>query len=331
MTFFPPARIFPVMSTTFRNILADTSAFARGANDFFSTPPGLPRHSGTEFLGGVFTVAATTLAFGTFLVTETGNAILSEIKRLRRLREPRPESPSLRGTPSAAEIASDWAEKPRTLAIRLRLGSRLADLGPTLDSGTRYDVAGTGAKRIAARGPGLKGWLAGHRIEANYSTLMKYKLLAVRLRNLLELDERLPLEWLLPGGTPDSAIPADLQNPYAAARRRLQGLLRTHRNFSRLKKHVETALGIPRLLTVRRHARRSGQPVQDCRVPAKRKALRCSPMVLGDRSVLFEDNLLEATRREVLLFLQTPDLPPRLDKLRRRAIGWFREKAAGVT
>lgn len=265
--------------------------------------------------------AVGTLAFGAFLVTDTGFAILSEIKRRRRLREPRPESPSLRGSPTDAELAADCLSRPRTLAVRLRLGSRLTDLEPTLDSAPRYDVSPTGARRIAARGPGLKGWLDDHRIPMNYSTLMKYRKLAVRLRQLLQLDVRMPLEWLLPGEIPTLPVPPELAGQYRAARRRLARLLHEHRNFSRLKRHVECALGVPELLAVRRNARRAQQAAGHRR---RRTKLPTVPSVtVGERTVVLHPVRLERTRRDVLLFLEAPDLPPKLDKLRQRAIEWL--------
>ena len=64
------------------------------------------------------TVTAT--AFTAFLVTETGAAILDEIHRRQRIRLPRPESPSLRGTPTPGELADACAAIPRKLLERLR-------------------------------------------------------------------------------------------------------------------------------------------------------------------------------------------------------------------
>ena len=238
--------------------------------------------------------AASATAFGASLATDAGRALLAELRRRARLRAPVPSVPSLRGAPTPDELADDWASSPRTLVVRLRLGSRLADLEPTLDTGNHYKTSPTGAKRIASRGPGFKGWLADRRIPANYGTLMRYKRLAVRLRTLLDLDARLPLEWLLPGAAPQMSLPADLRNQYCTSRRKLSRLLRAHWNFSRLQRHVDEALGIPRLPTLRR--------------------LRAAPL---------DDFLLENTKREFTAFLRSPDLPPRLEGLRCQALSWF--------
>jgi hypothetical protein len=129
-----------------------------------------------------------------------------------------------------------------------------------------------------------------------YSTLMRYMCLAVRLRALLGLDERLPLEWLLPGAAASAKVPAELRMQYAASRRKLARLMREHWNFSRLQSHVDEALGLRRLPHPRRAA---GHPLDEV--------------------------LAENTRRELVEFLQAHDLPPRLEKLRREAVFGFLE------
>lgn len=240
-------------------------------------------------------------ALGAWLADTTGRAILSELRRRARLRAPRPPSPSLRGTPSPEEFAADAAVQPRTLAVRLRIGSRLADLAPTLDCGNHYDVSPTGAKRIRGRGRGVRGWLEDNRVGMNYSTLMRYMRLAVRLRALLALDERLPLEWLLPGAAASADVPPALQAQYAAAKRKLARLMREHWNFSRLQLHVDRALGLRRLPRPGRAGRKQ-----------------------------FDETLAENTRRELADFLQARDLPPRLEKLRREAVAGFLVPRSGA-
>lgn len=302
-----------------RRILSNTSRVAQDASCLVRESHPLLAPFALAAFGGI-----TLAAFGTFVLTETGGAILSEIRRRHRLAAPRPASPSLRGTPGRDEIAADCTELPRTLRVRLRLGSRLADLAPVLDAAPRCTVSSTGARRFASRGPGLKGWLEENRIETGYSTLIKYRTLAIRLRQLLALDARLPLEWLLPGSVPDAALPADLRAAYVTAKRRLSKLLREHPNASRLRRHVDAALGIPRLLRIRRATRRARQAAGERRWAAKRQDIHCESVVLGDRCVLLDESLVESTKREFVLFLKSPDLPPRLDALRNRALAWLR-------
>ena len=291
---FPP--VFPTLSSmnhrlrhTLREaagIAGDTARFYAGA---FALSVVLP-----VAVAGVAALSAA--ALGTWIAGTTGRAILSELRRRARLRAPRPPSPSLRGTPTPRELAVDAAVKPRTLEVRLRLGSRLADLAPTLDSGNQYDISPSGAKRIRGRGRGVRGWLADNRVKVNYSTLMRYMRLAVRLRTLLGLDDRLPLEWLLPGAAPGGEVPRELQSQYSTAKRKLARLLRENWNFSRLQSHVDNALGLRRL-------------------PRPGRA--------GRRSRPLDEALAENVRCELAAFLQERDLPPRLAALQREALAGF--------
>jgi hypothetical protein len=245
--------------------------------------------------------ALSAAALGTWIVGETGHAILSELRRRARLRAPQPPSPSLRGTPSPGELGADAAERPRTLAVRLRIGSRLADLAPTLDRSNHYDVSPTGAKRIRGRGRGMRGWLEDNRVGMNYSTLMRYMRLAVRLRALLGLDDRLPLEWLLPGGASSVEVPPALQAQYAAAKHKLAHLMREHWNFSRLQSHVDGALGLRRLPHPGRAGRR---PIDEV--------------------------IAENTRRELADFLQAHNLPPKQEALRRTVMAGLLARRQGA-
>ena len=306
------------MKETIRTILSETAAFARGLSGDLTPNNIFPGHPAAKAAGGLAAVAFCTLAVGSFVVTETGLAVLAEVRRRRRIRAPHPESPSLRGTPTDKEIASDCAERPRTLLVRLRIGSRLADLSPTLDTDPHYDVSPTGARRIASRGPGLKGWLEDHRIATNYSTLSKYRHLATRLRLLLQLDERIPLEWLLPGAAPDRPLPPDLIPRYHAARRHLARLLRGNPNFTRLRKHVDAKLGIPELLRARRCAREG---------KSRRRAARASryPVIRGaTRRMTIDPGRIEATRLALAGFLQDKTLSPKFARLRDAAVRWLR-------
>ena len=280
--------MLPAMNNTLKHavreaagIVGDTARFYVGA---LALPVVVP-----VAVAGVAALSA--VALGSWIAGGTGRAILSELRRRARLRGPRTPSPSLRGTPVPEDFAADASVRPRTLAVRLRIGSRLADLSPTLDRGTHFDVSPTGAKRIRGRGRGVRGWLEDNRVGMNYSTLMRYMRLAVRLRALLGLDDRLPLEWLLPGAAAIGEVPAALQAQYAAAKRKLARMMRKHWNFSRLQAHVDGALGLRRLP---RPGGAGGRPPGD---------------VLADN-----------VRRELADFLQARDLPPKPEALRREAV-----------
>ena len=276
------------MNKTLRHALREASGIAADGIRFYGGALALPVIAPVAVAG---VAALSAAALGSWIADATGRTILSELRRRARLRAPRAPSPSLRGTPVPEEFAADAAVRPRTLAVRLRIGSRLADLAPTLDRGNRYDISPTGAKRIRGRGRGVRGWLEDNRVGMNYSTLMRYMRLAVRLRALLGLDARLPLEWLLPGATASADIPPELQPQYAATKRKLARLMREHWNFSRLRAHVDEVLGLRRL-------------------PRPGRA--------GGRAL--DEALAENTRRELVDFLQARDLPPKLEELRRKAV-----------
>ena len=291
-------------------VLRKTGAVARG------TFGALARADARLILvDAALSLAVTATAFTAFLVTETGAAILDELHRRHRLRIPHPESPSLRGTPTPQELAAACAATPRKLLERLRLGSLLADLDPTLDRTFSFTELPNGAKRYRSRGGGMKAYLADNRIPVPYSTLMRYKLLATRLRQLLALDARLPLEWLLPHTAPDRELPSDLQTPYWAARRRLARLLRENRNFTRLRKHVDEKLGIPQLLRARRDARGAKECRHAARFPEVRGAAR---------HMTIDPGRIEATRLALADFLQDKHLSPKFSHLRDAAIRWLR-------
>ena len=294
-------------------VLRKTSDVARGTFGILSCAD-----SRLVLVDAALSLTVTATAFTAFLVTETGAAILDELHRRRRIRAPRPESPSLRGPPTPKEIAAACAATPRRLLERLRLGSLLADLDPTLDRTFTFTELPNGAKRYRSRGGGLKAYLDDNRIATPYSTLMRYKLLATRLRQLLALDPRLPLEWLLPHSSPTSTIPSDLRAQYWNAHRRLAHLLHEHPNFTRLRKHVDAKLGIPELLRARRNVRDE---------KSRRRAKRPSqhPVIRGtSRHMTIDPGRIEATRLALADFLRDKALSPKFAHLHDAAIGWLR-------
>lgn len=181
------------------------------------------------------------------------------LRRIRRHALPPPEphpAESLRGTPAPEDLVSAWAADPRTLSARLRIGSRLADLEPTLDSRFVFRTARGGSRRIVARQPGVRGWMRKNVPGVTYSTAMHYKKLATRLRQAIGLDPRIPLEWLLPDGEEGrirlSALPDSDREAAAAAASRLAKLLAEYPKVTRLARAVEARLGIRQMVTIRR-------------------------------------------------------------------------------
>ena len=190
-----------------------------------------------------------------------GKKILNRIRRHVAPPEPSvaPEprkAVSLRGIPEPEEIEEVWDIDPRTLYGRLRIGSRLADLEPTLDSRFVFKKTRNGSKRICARQPGMKGWMKKNVPTVKYPTAMHYKKLATRLRQLIGLDARIPLEWLLPdseeGEDGLAGLTEDERKEVGKAKAKLERLLADNPKVTRLTRAVESKLGIMRMVTIRR-------------------------------------------------------------------------------
>lgn len=270
-------------------------------------------------------MAITPPILAAFAVTEVGAWAIGELGRQVRIREKRPASPSLRGSPTAKELARDWSAQPRTIETALRLGSRLADLDPTLDHSLVRKVDAAGRLVIRARTGGMKGWLKDHRIPVGYSTAMRYKKLAQRLRQVLSLDDRLPLEWVMSGVPADHPLPADLTAPCAAASRRLAKLLRENRTLAALTRAVEKALGIVRLVAVRK------APVRRRPYGLKKRKTPSFSVISRGRSATVDDARLEATRTAMGQLLAAKNLAGPALHLRNRIAHWLSGVAAGHT
>ena len=259
-------------------------------------------------------LAITPPILAAYAATEVGSWVIHEISRQIRIHEKRPASPSLRGTPTPKELVADWREHPRTLAIRLRLGSRLADLDPTLDHTLLRTTLPNGKTVIHARKGGMKGWLEDRRVAIPYSTAMRYKKLAQRLRQILHLDDRIPLEWLLSGIPSGQLLPTDLQSVFAAAARQLAAILRENPTLAALGRHVERKLGIVRLVTVRK-ARR-GRSLKN------RKTSKFS-VISHDRCANVSPNRVEATKEAMGRVLEAGNLAGTALHLQNRIRVWL--------
>ena len=273
------------------------------ARDCFGESNPLGRTATAQMTEAVFGTALFTGALAFHLAWYGGRALLYRLRRHvsppESLPPAAPQQPtSLRGVPSPEDIEDVWNLDPRTLCGRLRIGSRLADLEPMLDSRFVFRKARNGSKHIVARQPGLKGWMKKNVPSVKYPTAMHYKKLATRLRQLIGLDARIPLEWLLPDNEEDlSALsPAD-RKAAAAARAKLSRLLADHPKVTRLARAVESKLGIMRMVTIRRvqppkHGRcREGKPKESPINPLILRVVRGGYAVTvdGERSQVFWD------------------------------------------
>ena len=260
-------------------------------------------------------LALTPPILAAFAITEIGTWCIGEIGRQIRIREKRPASPSLRGTPSPADLAAPWSASPRTLRDRLRLGSRLADLDPTLDHTISRTTLPSGKTVFRARPGGMKGWLADRRVAIPYSTAMRYKKLAQRLRQILDLDDRIPLDWLVDGLPSAQSLPSSLFPQYQSARRRLSRFLRENPNLKALSLAADKALGIIRLVSVRKAKNR-----QRAATRKNGKTTKFSVISRG-HSVTVTPDRLEGTKEAISRILRANHLSGQRSICRRDSTG----------
>ena len=273
------------MKTELARIVGNTEKVLRGLDNVVRDAGATAHNSDWMLL-----MALTPPILAAFAVSEIGAWAIGELGRQIRIHEKRPASPSLRGTPTPKELAKDWADQPRTLETCLRLGSRLADLDPTLDHSLVRKPDASGRLVIRARKGGMKGWLEDHRVAVGYSTVMRYKKLAQRLRQVLSLDDRIPLEWVMSGVPDNQRLPSDLTVPYATAARHLVKVLRENHTLVALTRAVEKALGIMRIVTVRKAPRRRNHSY------GKRRKTQGFSVISCKRSATVTEERLEATR-----------------------------------
>ena len=262
-------------------------------------------------------LAVTPPLLAAFAITEIGAWCIDEIGRQIRIHEKRPDSPSLRGTPTPQDLTAPWTANPRTLNDRLRLGSRLADLDPTLDHTISRTTLPGGKTVFRARPGGMKGWLADRRVAIPYSTAMRYKKLAQRLRQVLSLDARIPLDWLVDGLPETAPLPSELHSPCATARRRLASILRRNRTFKALSLHAEKELGIIRLVTIRKPPKRHRS------IPLIKWKTADFSVISQGRSVTVTPERFEATKSVISRILESRDCSAPALHLRNRLRRWL--------
>jgi hypothetical protein len=189
------------------------------------------------------------VVFGLLLAQRGVQALVRRILYASRQREAA-SAPSLRGTPGRKDIDSAWEKRPRTMQDALRLGSRLLDLEPTVDNSRVWkENPHTGRREVVFRHAGIKGWLQRNCPAVPYSTAMRYKKLASRLRTVCGLPGNIPLEWVLP----DSPMPPaeGLDSKTLAAiekgRRALGKILAEAKSLRGLDRVVEREMNLVRL------------------------------------------------------------------------------------
>ena len=110
----------------------------------------------------------------------------------RRVQRRRTESPC----PTREAILDAWTHAREGREAMLRFGSLLEDLACYVDHELR--LAGG---RIVGRAPGIKGWLRENvpALALRYTTVMRYKAAAKKLRQVVELPDPIPVAAVLDG------------------------------------------------------------------------------------------------------------------------------------
>jgi hypothetical protein len=126
-----------------------------------------------------------------------------EVERRRRLAIIRRKINRRRTTapmPTPQEVLEAWNERKSSREAMIRLGGMLHDLECYVDNCLRFDESGN----VVGRNGGIRGWIADNVPEllAKYKTIMRYKALAVRLRQVTEIKDPTPTSKLLANPLP---------------------------------------------------------------------------------------------------------------------------------
>ena len=114
--------------------------------------------------------------------------------------------------PTREAILEAWTHRRDSHAAAIRFGSLLEDLECYLDNSLRRDEVGV----IIGRNAGIKGWLFDNIPDLfdKYSTVMRYKAAAKKLKQIAELSDPTPAEVVLPKETGER--PAEGKCDYGA-------------------------------------------------------------------------------------------------------------------
>ena len=119
---------------------------------------------------------------------ERRRALALERRKIRRRRTTAP-------MPTPESLLAAWAERKTSREAMILLGGMMHDLECYVDNCLRFDEAGN----VVGRNGGIRGWLADNVPEllSKYKTLMRYKALAVRLRQVTDTKDPKPTSKLL--------------------------------------------------------------------------------------------------------------------------------------
>lgn len=123
-------------------------------------------------------------------------------KRLAQDRRKVRKHQTMNKMPTADDLKEQWSLVKRSHEDMLRFGSMLCDLEAYVDNSLLRDENG----EIIGRRPGVKGWLGFNcpDIYRHYKKAMRYKQLAVKARQVIDMCEPYPLTVALGDEIPDS-------------------------------------------------------------------------------------------------------------------------------
>ena len=119
---------------------------------------------------------------------ERRRSLAIERRKIRRRRTTAP-------MPTPDELLKAWNERKSSREAMIILGGMMHDLECYVDNCLRFDEAGN----VIGRNGGIRGWIAENVPELlpKYKTLMRYKALAVRIRQATETKDPKPTSKLL--------------------------------------------------------------------------------------------------------------------------------------
>ena len=129
--------------------------------------------------------------------TERRRQLAAERRKVKRRRTTAP-------MPTPEDLRAAWARRKDSGEAMVRLGGLLHDLGCYVDSCLRFDADG----RVVGRNGGIRGWLRAcvPELEPKYKTLMRYRAMAVRLRQATGTEDPVPTAALLDAPRRDEAV-----------------------------------------------------------------------------------------------------------------------------
>ncbi len=100
--------------------------------------------------------------------------------------------------PTPSDVRAAWEARKESKERMILLGGMLHDLECYVDNRLHFDDAGN----IVRRAGGIRGWLREHLpdLAPHYKTLMRYKAMAIRLRQATGLHDPTPTSALLEAG-----------------------------------------------------------------------------------------------------------------------------------